>query len=566
LSRSRKEKLGELLIASGVLSEEQLREALEIQANTHQKLGEILVQLGYITETALTGILSEQLGIPTIDLEHYVIEPQTISLISKWLAETYKVIPLFKLGDTLNVAMIDPHDIVAQDEIRRETGLEVEPAICSISAMEQALEQYYGSSASATLDDVLNEVTEASSGDDNGQELDVKNLEGIIQEGPVIRFVNELILQAVRDKASDIHIEPETKFTRTRFRVDGAMSEVNTLPKGLELPIISRIKVMAKLDIAKSRVPQDGRFELNLPTEDIGIRVSTFPTINGENVVMRILNKRAVSLGIGNLGFEDDDVERVRELVGKPYGFFLVTGPTGSGKTTTLYAMLNEINTISKNIITIEDPVEYQLDMIRQSQVNPKAGLTFANGLRAILRQDPDVIMVGEVRDKETTDVAIQAAMTGHLVLATFHTNDAPGALTRLTEMGVEPFLLSSTVTGVVAQRLIRVLCEKCRKPYDPPAELLERMFGGVPDGGTFYQAGGCESCRMTGFRGRKAIFEILMLTDEIRDCLVRQGHSGRIREIARAQGMRNLRENGLRKAMAGETTIDEVINATIEE
>jgi len=564
LSDNKKARLGDLLVSNGVITENQLQEALEMQRNTHQKLGEILVQLEYVQEDQLTTVLSDQLGIPTIDLDHYVIDSQITSLVSKWLAQTYKIIPLFKLGDTLNVAMTDPHDIVAQDEIRRETGMEVEPAICTISAMENAINQYYGSQA--TLEDVINEVSETTAVDSIAEEFDIKNLEGIIQEGPVIRFVNELIQQAVKDKASDIHIEPETDFARTRFRVDGELSEVSVLPKGLELPVISRIKVMAKLDIAKSRVPQDGRFELTLPNEDIAVRVSTFPTIYGENLVMRILNKKSVAMGIRNISLEENDLESVQELITKPYGFLLTTGPTGSGKTTTLYAMLNEINTIKKNIITIEDPVEYQLDMIRQSEINPKAGLTFASGLRAILRQDPDIIMVGEIRDKETTDIAIQAAMTGHLVLATFHTNDAPSALTRMIEMGVEPFLLASTVTGVIAQRLIRILCENCKKPYDPPPELLERVFGHIPENGTFFQSHGCETCRMSGFKGRKAIFEVMTVNEEIRNCLISQPHSSRIREIAASDGMQNLRENGLKKVLAGETTIQEIINATIEE
>ncbi len=560
----KKARLGDLLTSHGIITEDQLQEALEIQKNTHQKLGEILVQLDYIQEDKLSAILSEQLGIPTIDLDHYVIDTKTTSLVSRWLAQTYKVIPLFKLGDNLNVAMTDPHDIVALDEIRRETGMEVEPAICTISAMENALNQYYGTQA--TLEDVLNEVSETTAVDGIGEEFDIKNLEGIIQEGPVIRYVNELIQQAVKEKASDIHIEPEPEFARTRFRVDGELSEVSVLPKGLELPVISRIKVMARLDIAKNRVPQDGRFELTLPNEEIGVRVSTFPTIYGENLVMRILNKKSVALGIRNLSLEEKDLEIFKELIAKPYGFLLTTGPTGSGKTTTLYAMLNEINTIKKNIITIEDPVEYQLDMIRQSEVNPKAGLTFASGLRAILRQDPDIIMVGEIRDRETIDIAIQAAMTGHLVLATFHTNDAPSALTRMIEMGVEPFLLASTVTGVIAQRLVRILCENCKQPYEPPPELLERIFGRIPDNGNFFQSRGCESCRMSGFKGRKAIFELMPVNDEIRSCLISQPHSGRIREIATSYGMQNLRENGLKKALAGETTIQEIINATIEE
>ncbi len=563
MSRSKKERLGELLLSAGLITEEQLQEALKVQSNTHQRLGEILIQLDYVNEADLMNLLSEQLGIPTIDLEHYVIEPQTISLISQWLAETYKVIPLFKLGDTLNVAMVDPQDIMAQDEIRRETGLEIEPAICTHSAMERALSQYYGTKA--TLEDVIDEASQTTLEGDQVGELELRNLEGIIQEGPVVRFVNELILQAVKEKASDIHIEPEVKYTRTRFRIDGEMSEVSVLPKGLELPVISRIKVMAKLDIAKNRVPQDGRFELSLPNEEIGIRVSTFPTINGENLVMRVLNKNAVSMGMNALGAEPDDLQKILDLLKRPYGFILITGPTGSGKTTTLYAMINEINSITKNIITIEDPVEYQLEMIRQSQVNPKAGLTFASGLRAILRQDPDVIMVGEIRDRETTEIAIQAAMTGHLVLATFHTNDAPGALTRMVEMGVEPFLLASTVTGVIAQRLVRTLCKKCKQPYDPPPELLKRLFGRVPSNGSFFKAKGCESCRMGGFKGRRAIFEVLMIDDEIRECLVTQPHSGRIREIAASKGMTNLRESGLMKAVSGETSIEEVVEATIE-
>ncbi len=566
LSYDKKEKLGELLLSAGIITKEQLQEAVDIQKNTHQKLGEILIQLNYIREQDLTNLLSEQLGIPTVDLEHYVIEPETISLISKWLAETYKVIPLFKLGNTLNVAMVDPQDIIAQDEIRRQTGFEIEPALCSHSAIEKAIDQYYGTNAAASLEDVINEVSESSQEVMAVEELDVKNLEGMIEQGPVIRFVNELILQAVRENASDIHIEPESKFTRTRFRVDGEMREVSVLPKGMELPVISRVKVMAKLDIAKSRIPQDGRFELTMPTEDIGVRVSTFPTIFGENLVMRILNKKSVALGINRLGLEPEDFEKVKELAKKPYGFLLVTGPTGSGKTTTMYALLNEINTISKNIITIEDPVEYQLEMIRQSQINPKAGLTFANGLRAILRQDPDVIMVGEIRDRETADIAIQAAMTGHLVMATFHTNDSPSALTRMVEMGVESFLLSSTVTGVIAQRLVRMLCEECKQPFTPMPDLLKRLFGEETVEGTFYKPKGCESCRMTGFRGRKAIFEVMIMDDEIRNCLIAHPHSGRIKELAVSKGMRILRDNGLKKAAAGETSLEEVIEATIED
>jgi type II secretion system protein E len=391
--------------------------------------------------------------------------------------------------------------------------------------------------------------------------MGVKLLEKEAEQAPVVKLVNMILIQAVKDKASDIHIEPDEDKLRVRFRIDGILHEVSTPPKNLQGVVISRIKILSKMDIAESRKPQDGRMQLRMENKRLDVRVNSFPTIHGENIVMRLLDKSSVLLGLQDLGIAGKDFEELNKLIHLPYGIILVTGPTGSGKTTTLYSSLATINSMELNIITVEDPVEYELPLIRQTQVNPKAGLTFATGLRAILRQDPDVIMVGEIRDKETADIAVQASLTGHLVFSTLHTNDAPSALPRLIDMGVETFLLATSIYGILAQRLVRAICKDCKEPYQPTAELLKEL--GIKEKAAFYKGKGCPACKGSGYAGRMGIYELLIMSEQLRKMVVARASTDEIRAEARKEGMRTLREDGLEKAKAGITTIEEVLRVT---
>ncbi len=557
--------LGEILVERGLISKEQLQQALSEQKVTGQELGRILVKLGYIGEEALLEILAEQLEIPFVSLNDYEAEEDALHLIPGNLALQYLVFPLFLIGDVLTLAMANPQDVAAIDIIRRLTGKQIEPAIASEREIRQAIENSYGAATGMTesLDEVIQTI-EAETSDEEEELRPAEDLRQMAEDAPVVRLVNMILAQAIRDHASDIHIEPEEDMLRVRFRIDGILHEVFTPPKNLQSAIISRIKILSEMDIAENRIPQDGRFRIRLENREIDLRVSTLPTAYGENIVIRVLDRSNILLDIKDLGFSKENQELFEQMLSNAYGIILVTGPTGSGKTTTLYSALHRLNSIQKNIITVEDPIEYRLKMVRQSQVNPKAGMTFASGLRAILRQDPDVIMVGEIRDAETANIAVQAALTGHLVLSTLHTNDAIGAISRLQEMGIEPFLIATASVGVIAQRLVRKICDRCKEEYRPSDNLLRRL-GLNPEKGDwrFYRGRGCNACKGTGYRGRTGIYEILKVDDKIKEMIIANATAERLRVVARQNGMRPLKYDGILKALKGITTIEEVMRVT---
>jgi len=489
-----------------------------------------------------------------MNLEDYVIDAELTRLIPESIANKYKVVPLFKIMDTLTVGMADPSDIQALDHVRRISKAgSVDPVLVSSKSIEKVLDFYYGQGNS--VEEIVKSIEKKKMPADKGFLMESA------EEPPVIKLVNILISEAVKDRVSDIHIEPEMEALRVRYRIDGILHEVHSLPKKLQNAVISRVKILAEMDIAESRRPQDGKISLKLENKDLDIRVSTFPTVHGENVVMRLLDRSSILLGLKDLGFSKDNLEIFSRMILQPNGIILVTGPTGSGKTTTLYSALSTISSMEKNIITIEDPVEYELPLIRQTQVNPKADITFANGLRSILRQDPDVIMVGEIRDKETAEVAIQASLTGHLVFSTLHTNDASSSLTRLIDMGLEPFLISSSLILVVAQRLVRQICPKCKEEYSPTPAALEDL--GLDIKAKFFRGKGCPLCKNTGFSGRIGIFEVLVLNETIRKMVEEKNSADAIKKKAVELGMKTLREDGLEKAKAGLTTIEEILRAT---
>ncbi|MGB9741863.1 MAG: GspE/PulE family protein [candidate division WOR-3 bacterium] len=508
--------------------------------------------------------LEQKYGVPFIDLTSFKLDSEVLQLFPEEFLRNNKLIPLFRSGNTLAVAMVDPGDIYTIDEVRRMTGMEVEPMVCREIDLYQALNQYYTAPEPAdlpdepevvSLDDIPAEEGETAAAAE--LTLEPKKLEELASEAPVVRWVNQMIIRAVRERASDIHIEPTREGLRVRFRIDGILHPIVSPKKALQLAVVSRIKIMSKMNIAEKRVPQDGRYGAIVDGREIDFRVSTFPTTYGEKVVMRILDRMRL-LSLDELGLVDESYSTLREMIAKPHGVILITGPTGSGKSTTVYAILSEIRSADTNIITIEDPVEYDLDEICQSQVNERAGYTYLVGLRHILRQDPDVIMIGEIRDAETAGVAIRAALTGQLVFSTIHTNDAPGTVTRLIDMGIEPFLVASGLEGVVAQRLVRRICPKCKYEYEPPAKILEELE--LPPGTKFYKGKGCEHCRNTGFRGRIGIFEVMKMNDRIRELVVTRPPTSAIRALAREFGMRTLWEDGIRKVVAGITTIEEVM------
>ena len=553
--------LGITLVEQNLITEEQLKAALAESEKSGEPLRKVLIKLGMVTEEDIISFYVEQMGIPRVDLSSYLIDPKTVGLIPEDLSKKYQVIPLFKARETLTVAMTDPLNVVAIDELKLKTGLNIEATIAGEVDIRQAINQYYG--VGGSIEEVLKSIDiEALSVGE--EEAAIEKLHEIAEEAPIIKLVNLIMMQAIRDRASDIHIEPEESSLKIRFRIDGILHDTSEIPKHLQAAIISRIKIMSDMNIALKRAPQDGRFGIKLEGSQIDLRVSTYPTIHGENVVMRLLDATSILIGLEELGLSEENFSQFSKLIKQPNGIILVTGPTGSGKTTTLYSALNTINTPDKNIITIEDPVEYKLKGIRQSQINPKAGLTFANGLRSILRQDPDIVMVGEIRDKETAEIAIQAALTGHLVFSTLHTNDAPGALTRLIDMGIEPFLISSSVIGILAQRLVRKLCESCRKTFKPSEKLLEDLGIPLPGGDlAFYRSEGCKTCKNTGYKGRIGIFELIIIDDKIRDLVLTKTSSSVIKKAAQEAGMKTLREDGLIKILAGQTSIDEVIRVT---
>jgi len=545
--------LGQCLVEQGHLSTEGLARALEEQRRTGAALRDVLLKLELVSERAILDYYEDQLGIPVMDLTTYALEPDVVRLVPERVARQYHVVPLFKIGNTITVAMADPLDFVALDEVKQSTGLQVDVVVSSGAQIREAVERHHP--ATGGLDQLARE---------HGLKQAVAEISTARPEedGPVIRFVNTIIQQGLRDGASDLHIEPDESSFRIRYRVDGVLREVSVQAKTIYPSVVSRVKVMATLDIAERRLPQDGRIRINLLGRDLDLRVSTFPTIHGENVVMRILDRSIALVGLEELGLAPQLLSVVARMIERPNGIVLVTGPTGSGKTTTLYSCIQRINNVERNIVTLEDPVEYHLGSIRQTQVDPDVGLTFARGLRALLRQDPDVILVGEIRDGDTAEIAVRSALTGHLVLSTLHTNDASGAIPRLIDMKIEPFLLSSAMVGVLAQRLVRRVCDKCKKSFKPSAELLAEL--GISRGdGKFVRGAGCPACSGTGYRGRVGIFEVLEVNDKIRDLISSRASAEDLARAVRASGMGSLREDAIQKAAQGATTLEEALRVT---
>ncbi len=543
-------RLGEILIEKRLIEAEDLDRALELQRERGDKLGKILVDLGFIAARDVLQALSEQLGIPYQPIDGPpVASPETETLSSRFLRQ-FRCLPVSIQGNTLTLALADPLDLETRNTVRACTGLEVTPVLAAEAEILEAIDRYYGQSEKREADADYN-AAEANE--------DLEHLRDMASEAPVIRMVNGMIAQAVESRASDIHIEPFEKEFRIRYRIDGVLVPQEAPPRDVKAAIISRVKLMAKLNIAERRLPQDGRIKVKTLGREVDLRVSTLPTLYGESVVMRLLDRSAGDFyDLRRLGFDDFMLSRMEHYTSLPHGIFLVTGPTGSGKSTTLYSALKRINQTDKKIITIEDPVEYQMDGINQIHVNPAIGLTFSAGLRHIVRQDPDVIMVGEIRDRDTADIAIRSALTGHFVFSTLHTNDAPSAITRLTDMGVENYLITSSLVAVLAQRLVRVICPRCKKS----AGTMPNPFGEVIE---IFRGAGCEQCFGTGFRGRVGIFELMELTNEIRQIIMRNEDATIITEAARRNGMRNLREDGWDKVKRGVTTPDEVLRVTQE-
>jgi len=549
----RSKSLRDSLISSGLLTEDQVREAIEEGRRTGETLIKSMLRRGLVNEEALISFLEKEMDIPRVNLASYLVDQKMVSLVPNSIAKKFKLIPLFKVGEVLTVAMVDPFDVMALDEVRSRSKCDVEAMVATSKDIDDAIAQYYG--VAGTVEDLVKTIKP------------VEEINPVAaaptEEAPVTKLVNMLIFRAAGEKASDIHIEPTAKDIRIRYRIDGVMHDVSTAPSYLHSSIITRIKVMSRMDISESRVPLDGRFEIKIENKVIDLRVSSYPSFYGESIVMRLLDKSSVMFGLQELGFSDQNLKKFEEVIKRPYGIILVTGPTGSGKTTTLYATLNHIVTPEKNIMTIEDPVEYELAGIRQSQINPKAGLEFANALRSILRQDPDVILVGEIRDLETARVSIQSALTGHLVFSTLHTNDAAGSLTRLTDMGIETFLTASSVAAVIAQRLVRTICSRCKAPFAPSKEALQKIGFDPNKEYTFYHGKGCKTCHNTGYQGRSGIFEILTADEKIQNLVLNKASSGEIKQAAIAAGMKTLRDDGLEKVLEGKTTIDEVMRVT---
>jgi type IV pilus assembly protein PilB len=526
---------------------------------------------------------AQELGVPFVDLNTFTIDPSAVNVVPERIARQHKVVPILKDGNVLTVAMADVNNVLAFDDLRIVSRCTIRPALAAADAIEEAINRAYQSVVGKAPDaetstaaaapvgggmmaQIKADIAQVGVGMDVDEE-DVESAARVAEEAPIVRIANTIIQQAVKERASDIHVEPQERGVRIRYRIDGVLHEIMTLPKYIQAPLISRYKIMAEMNIAERRLPQDGRIPIRVEGKDYDLRVSSIPVHlssgMGEKIVMRILDKTSILIGLEKLGFTAEVQAQLEELVIQPNGMVLSTGPTGSGKTTTQYSVLHKLNSIEKNIITIEDPVEYQLPGISQVQVNRKAGLTFANALRSFLRQDPDIIMVGEMRDLETAEIAIEASLTGHLVLTTLHTNDAPSAVIRMVDMGVEPYLISATVIGVLAQRLARRLCPHCKEPYEVPAADLRR-FGFRPQRPdqmvTLWRGRGCEACRYTGFRGRIGIFELMRVNDEIAELIVRRAPLADIRDAAKANGMHELREDGLLKVLEGVTTPDEVM------
>jgi type IV pilus assembly protein PilB len=551
------------------ISDDQLRQALDVQRETREPLAQILVNMGLITEKEKVRILGRQWGIPFVDLAERPVDRDLLKLVPHHLLQRWKAVPIDRNGPRLVVAMANPLDVYAIDQMRLVTGMDIESVIAASEDIAHALGQ--SASAREELQGALQDMSQefgdptdiqVESGVKDGEDdMSMDQLREMMDDAPVVRLVNLIIHQALRDKASDIHIQPEANRVRVRYRIDGILHDVMTVPKKAQAPLVSRIKVMADLDIAEKRAPQDGRISLRTSGNEYDFRVSTNPGVHGEKVVMRILDKRGVQVRLDQLGIPNIMMDDFDALINRSYGIVCVTGPTGSGKSTTLYSALNVLNSPEKNILTIEDPVEYQLPGLTQTQVNVRAGVTFPSALRTFLRQDPDIILVGEIRDPETALIATEAALTGHLVFSTLHTNDAPTAVARMIEMGIEPFLVASAVIGVLAQRLVRVICPECKEGYAPPVEAFRRLNLAMDlESVTFHRGRGCDRCRHTGYRGRIGVFELMLITDHIRELILRKAPTHELRQAGLEAGMMTLRQDAMQKILEGITTMEEAL------
>jgi len=564
--------LTSVLLEEGLITPKELDAALAMRTDVGEDIGEFLVRLGMISERDRVRCVGIQHGIQFVELSGKQLDPEVAKLIPHSMALRHKAIPVERSQDILKVAMANPLDVQAVDDIAQVTGLEPLPLIAVEDEILEAIFTCFG--AAGDVSDIIVEAIKDADAEvkvreeePEETEANVADLKDLAGGAPVVRLVNALIARAIAERASDIHIEPEASRVRVRLRIDGILHEVMNIPKDLQSPVISRIKVMAGMDVAERRAPQDGRITLIARPQEYDFRISTYPAVHGENVVIRVLEKSAAQITLDKLGLQPDVAEQFTRMVHAPYGMILTCGPTGAGKTTTLYAALNMINTVERNIITIEDPVEYQLPGVVQANVNRKAGLTFATGLRTMVRQDPDVILVGEIRDSETAEIAVEAALTGHLVLSTLHANDSAGAAARLIDMQVEPFLVASSIIGLLSQRLVRTVCPRCAAPFTPSDELIRQLNLGVSaaDLEGAMKGTGCEQCGRTGYKGRTGIYELLKMDDDIRSAIIARSSAATIRQIAIEKGMRTLRQDALDKVKAGLTTIEEVIRVTTE-
>ena len=562
--------IGQILKDKNLVDEVQIQEALKIQREKGGAIGKIFIEMGQVEPDEILHALGEQFGMGTVNLDDLDLLPDIIQKVPGTMAKVYRVVPVSFENDLLTIAMADPMNIQVLDDLRLMLRCEVQGAVSNEEQIQRSIEKYYPKDEDS-IDSVLTDLNEEGAMLDIGDETEktgynLDDINKMAESTPVIKLLNLILMQAIKDKGSDIHFEPFEGDFKIRYRVDGVLYEMMPPPPHLALALISRIKVMSNLDIAETRVPQDGRIELTIGGRPIDLRVSTLPTMFGESCVMRILDRTVVNLDLESVGLREQELETMRRFIKKPDGIVLVTGPTGSGKTTTLYSALQEANTVDIKIITTEDPVEYDIEGIMQCQVNEEVEMTYSNALRSILRQDPDKVLVGEIRDKETASIAVEAALTGHLVFSTLHTNDAPGTVARLTDMGIEPFLLSATLEGVLAQRLVRRICNNCKQEYTPQyEEVLELGLRPEDLGGKKFAYGkGCNNCNKTGYRGRTGLFEIMFCTNEIRQLILDGVSSDKIKELAREQGMRTLRESGLLAIFDGITTVEEVIRETL--
>ena len=565
------EAIGEIFVRLGLITHDQLNQAIDKQRllKRQESLGDVLVSMGLISDKDRVRGLGEQWGVPFIDVSETEVDPSLIKLVTENVARKLKVLPVAKKNGKLTLAMHNPLDIFAIDEVRMMTGIDVEPAIAVEEDIINAISRLYRRQidVSEQVDSVIKEfdtgdIDFGTHDSTDEEDISIEQLRELSEEAPVIKLANLIISRGISDGGSDIHIEPARDCVRVRLRIDGILHEIMRIPKKVQASLISRFKIMAEMDIATKRSPQDGRIGATIDGRQYDFRVSTLPSVFGEKIVLRILDKSSVSVGLHKLGMLPETLEKFESLISRTYGIILVTGPTGSGKSTTLYSVLSKLNSGEKNILTIEDPVEYELEGLTQVQINNRAGLTFASGLRTMLRQDPDIAMVGEIRDAETATIATEAALTGHLVLSTLHTNDAPGAMTRMVDMGIEPFLIASSVIGVLAQRLVRVVCPKCKEQYTPPRDAVGRL--GIDIDGdakiTFYRGRGCNYCRGSGYKGRLGVYELMLMNDRIRDLVLQKSSAHVLREAAVDAGMKTLKDDAVAKILLGQTTLEECL------